>query len=309
VYWNNHKQSGNNMSNSFDEISRSMAQSITRRQAIKKFGVALAGLTLARLGLHQAQAIINGTLDGNAHPNVGVGIFLKTLWPGTTPPVVCASGILIHPRLFLTAGHATVRVEGAIAAGTISLADLLVSFASDANDPKTWRTLSGILTHPGYINEGNDSADVGVLILAKGVTRIAPAALPPLGFLDGLQATGQLTAESRFTVVGYGVDLMENPGHILFPPDGLRRVAYPEFQNLHERWLYSDQNEAHDNGGSCSCDSGGPLFWADPVTGQETLGAIVSRGSLSSAHDYRVDTEEALTFINQVIEMVNAGTL
>jgi hypothetical protein len=282
---------------------------ITRRAALRQLGVGLTGLALARFGEHQAQAIINGTLDGDAHPNVGAGVFLKTLWPPTPAPHVCGTGILVHPRVLLTSGHGTALVEAAISAGTISLADFLVSFASDATDPRTWRTLSAILTHPAYVNGGNDAADVGVLVLAKKVTRIVPAPLPPPGFLDGLQAAGQLTAASRFTVVGYGVDLVKNPGQIPFPPDGLRRVAYPQFQNLHNRWLYTDQNVAHDNGGSCNCDSGGPLFWADPVTGQETLAAIVSRGSLSSAHDYRVDTSEALTFINAVISMVEAGQL
>ena len=52
-----------------------------------------------------------------------------------------------------------------------------------------------------------------------------------------------------------------------------------------------------------------PLFWVDPLTGQETLVAVVSRGSLTSSHDYRVDTAEALDFLNQVIESVNDGDL
>ena len=64
---------------------------------------------------------------------------------------------------------------------------------------------------------------------------------------------------------------------------------------------------SHDNGGSCPGDSGGPIFRVDPDTGQETLVAIVSRGTLTSSHDYRVDTEEALSFLNQVIAMVDAG--
>ena len=39
------------MKNKFDELTKGMAQSITRRAALKKFGVGLAGLTLVCLRL------------------------------------------------------------------------------------------------------------------------------------------------------------------------------------------------------------------------------------------------------------------
>ncbi len=37
--------------NKFDELAKGMAQSVTRRQALKKFGVGLAGMALACFGL------------------------------------------------------------------------------------------------------------------------------------------------------------------------------------------------------------------------------------------------------------------
>jgi hypothetical protein len=39
------------MDNKFDELTKAMAQSLTRRAAIKKFGVGLAGMSLACFGL------------------------------------------------------------------------------------------------------------------------------------------------------------------------------------------------------------------------------------------------------------------
>ena len=39
------------MNNKFDELARGLAQSTTRRQALKKFGVGLAGMALACFGL------------------------------------------------------------------------------------------------------------------------------------------------------------------------------------------------------------------------------------------------------------------
>ena len=39
------------MNDKFDELAKNMAQSVTRRGALKKFGVGLAGIALAWLGL------------------------------------------------------------------------------------------------------------------------------------------------------------------------------------------------------------------------------------------------------------------
>jgi hypothetical protein len=45
------------MNNKFDELTKSLAQSVTRRAALKKFGVGLAGMALACFGLaNKAQA-------------------------------------------------------------------------------------------------------------------------------------------------------------------------------------------------------------------------------------------------------------
>ena len=39
------------MINNFDELAKGMAQSVTRRQALKKFGCGLAGMALVCFGL------------------------------------------------------------------------------------------------------------------------------------------------------------------------------------------------------------------------------------------------------------------
>jgi hypothetical protein len=39
------------MSNKFDELAKGLAQSVTRRQALKRFGVGLAAMALACFGL------------------------------------------------------------------------------------------------------------------------------------------------------------------------------------------------------------------------------------------------------------------
>jgi len=49
------------MSNKFDELTKGLAQSVTRRAALKRFGVGLAGMALACFGLaNRAQAAGQG---------------------------------------------------------------------------------------------------------------------------------------------------------------------------------------------------------------------------------------------------------
>ena len=44
------------MNNKFDELTKSLAQSVTRRGALKKFGVGLAGIVLSCFGLANKEA-------------------------------------------------------------------------------------------------------------------------------------------------------------------------------------------------------------------------------------------------------------
>src|SRR4051794_15045315 len=48
---NKTKTERKSMINKFDELTKAMAQSVSRRQALKKFGIGLAGMALACFGL------------------------------------------------------------------------------------------------------------------------------------------------------------------------------------------------------------------------------------------------------------------
>src|SRR5215467_2282071 len=99
------------MKNKFDELTKAMAQSVTRRGALRRLGLGFAGMALARFGLNNAQAITNGVLDGNGHPNVGGFVWLTNIWSTDPPPVYIGTATLIHPRVVLTAGHGTIAIE------------------------------------------------------------------------------------------------------------------------------------------------------------------------------------------------------
>jgi len=52
------------MNDQFDELAKGMAQSVTRRGALKKFGVGLAGLVLASLGFADQARAGHGHVSG-----------------------------------------------------------------------------------------------------------------------------------------------------------------------------------------------------------------------------------------------------
>ena len=61
------------MNNKFDELAKSMAQSVTRRGALRKFGLGFAGIVVTSLGLaNKAEANPRGKLcDCSSLPYMG----------------------------------------------------------------------------------------------------------------------------------------------------------------------------------------------------------------------------------------------
>ena len=63
------------MNDKFDELAKGIAQSVTRRGALKKFGLGLAGIALASLGLaNKAEASRGGGTHYNCQckkPDLG----------------------------------------------------------------------------------------------------------------------------------------------------------------------------------------------------------------------------------------------
>ena len=56
------------MNDQFDDLAKGLAQSITRRGALKKFGLGLAGIALAAMGLtNKAQAARGNCAQHCAH--------------------------------------------------------------------------------------------------------------------------------------------------------------------------------------------------------------------------------------------------
>lgn len=298
------------------ELYFSDSRGHSHRKLPRQLRVCLAWVAISALlfllPARSVRAITFGELDLGQHPAAGAFVQIAHL-PGTDPnrpiPRVRGSGCLIHPRVFLTAGHVTNVLDGLIKLNgkEEALASFAISFGDDALDSTTWYQIAEVFTHPGFRSPpdsagGGPMTDVGVFILRNPVRDVVPIALAPAGFLNSLKREGLLRDKNQgspFTNVGYGTQLLLSPP-TLVAPDGLRRVSVSSFQTLLDHWLVLSQNPYRGNEGTGFGDSGGPTIWTDPDSGEETVVAVTSRGDLktiSTGFAFRVDTPEVIDFL------------
>jgi len=85
------------MNTKFDELTKSMAQSVTRRAALKRFGVGLAGMALAAFGLANSAQAKGCTTDADCG--------IHKICSGGTCIRPCASTADCPPRKVCISGH------------------------------------------------------------------------------------------------------------------------------------------------------------------------------------------------------------
>ncbi len=201
----------------------------------------------------QPSRIIFGTVDGNAHPAVG----LIVMDVGGQPAFRC-SGTFLSPTVFLTAGHC-VGEPG-------EFSGMRVFTESDVEHgnnnypfagPNTIEALSWH-AHPLFTEAGFPLHDVGVVVLSAPFNLPANqyGVLPAVNQLDALHNG----ANTIFTSVGYGTQ-KSNPAQEV----GLliRESVQPHLIAINTpvvgHILMILSNNAA-GGGSCFGDSGGPNY-------------------------------------------------
>lgn len=248
------------------------------RPAVVAVIAALASLTAAT----PAGAIINGTADGQGHPNVG-GLVSPTQYSDGT--WLYCSGTLISPTVFLTAAHCAEDGER-----------VGVTFDTDyeAGDKVYAGTFEA---DPAYNQVQSDPHDIAVVVLKTAIKGIAPAKLPTANSLS------RLSSSQQFTSVGYGAyEVTNEPGGHQYLYDDVRMVATGTLNSINAAWLRISMNASTGDGGTCYGDSGGPNFLgtSSVIAGTTITGDAVCR---STNVVYRLDTASARGFLADYVAL------
>ena len=158
---------------------------------MRKLVLAAMALLVVLVTDVNAEAITNGQPDGNKHPYAGM-VFDVASDGG----VAACSGVLVSPRVFLTAGHCTETFL------SLPSYHVSVTFASDAT-ALVAQTTGTPHTYPGFCPGcggawGRNLGDLGVIVLDAPVRTSQYGLLPSAGADDAV-------AGAPLTVVGYGM--------------------------------------------------------------------------------------------------------
>jgi len=278
----------------------------------------IAGLlfAIAAVSTTPAQAITGNYVKDFEHPFVGLAVFYDAagqfIWR--------CSGSLISPTKFITAGHCADTAEGAASARVYFQQDAGVHYDPvTQHDPVTGypdTCASGTLgkvcatSHKIYNYGFADFAgypnthDVGVLILDQAISLPEYGQLPQAGTLDNL-ATARGQNNAVFTSSGYGLSLSVQE-HSALSNISFRERLMAESTLVNLRSNNTDgfnlqlQGNGNGRGGTCSGDSGGPVFLgkstSNLIVGVTSFGLnAICRGTDFS---YRLDRQEVLDWIN-----------
>jgi hypothetical protein len=281
---------------------------------MKRF-IALASLTLAAFITSQpALAITGNWVEDNEHPFVGLIVFydVNGEFAGR------CSGSLINPTKFVTAGHC-VKLEGAVSARVYFQQDAGANFDPALGyDPITLYpndcapgTLGVVCATSSTLRDFDydsgvlpDTHDLGVVILDQPIQLPEYGELPGPGILDRL-ARSRGTQKTVFTVSGYGLTYRPADNSVLpFISYRERLMAKSTLVNLtswiNDGYNLQTQGNGSGRGGTCSGDSGGPVFLGGPAS--NVIVAVTSFGlnALCRGTDfaYRIDRAETLNWIN-----------
>jgi hypothetical protein len=271
-------------------------------------GALAVAATLAVTTAVPASAITGDYAKDNEHPFVGLVVFYG---PDGGFHHRC-SGALLTPTVFLTAGHCT---AGASSARVYFQQDAGVDWSPQTGtDPDTG--------YPGACAEGTqgtlcatshemynygytsmaavpETKDAGLVILDQPIALDEYAQLAAPGSLDAL-ATRRGQQETTFTSSGYGISAAGPGGETSFRE---RLMAQSKLTNLTSASTdgYNVQTNGNGKGlgGTCTADSGGPLFYgtaeSNVITGITSFNH--NRYCKGTNFSYRTDRQDVINWI------------
>ena len=222
-----------------------------------------------------ANAIIDGSPDGNRHPNAGALMLDEQF--------AFCSGFLISPRYVATAGHCA--DDAVLAELGLSLDDVSVTFDDQPDADSTYYPVAAWFQHPEYAFPYND---YGLVELARPVRGVPEADLPPVGAADRF-AKGQ-----EFEVVGYGATDVH-----------ARTYTYPQTRNFVTLTLYPGSipggvevlKVGAPKASGCFGDSGGPGYLPGDIRVVWGISSAVTDPQCSGmSYGARTDTAAAASF-------------
>jgi hypothetical protein len=270
--------------------------------------VAAVAATLAMTTAVPAGAVTGDYVKDNEHPFVGLIVFYSSDGAFNHR----CSGSLLTPTVFLTAGHCT---AGASSARVYFQQDAGADWSPQTGtDPNTGYpgacadgtqgtlcATSSKMYNYGYTSMAAvpETKDVGVVILDQPIALDEYARLAAPGTLDAL-ATKRGTQETTFTSSGYGISAAGPGGETSFRE---RLMAQSKLTNLNSASTdgYNVQTNGNGNGlgGTCTADSGGPLFYgtaeSNIITGITSFNH--NRYCNGTNFSYRTDRQDVIDWI------------